>query len=85
MKKINSLIKKCDSYTQLKIAYLPRIILVIEDAIKHNFNAYLMDMKSGFRDEINGYHLFTPCCHNPLSFRLTTLNKNCDWQTTYTV
>ena len=27
-KKINSLIKKCDSYTQLKIAYLPRIILV---------------------------------------------------------
>ena len=58
---------------------------VTEDAIKHNFNAYLMDMKSGFRDEINGYHLFTPCCHNPLSFRLTTLNKNCDWQTTYTV
>ena len=58
---------------------------VTEEAIKHNFNAYLCDMKSGFRDEKNGYHLFTPCCHNPLSFRLTSLNKNCNWQTTYTV
>lgn len=58
---------------------------VTEEAIKHNFNAYLLDMKSGFRDEKNGYHLFTPCCHNPLSFRLTSLNKNCNWQTTYTV
>lgn len=57
---------------------------VTEEAIKHNFNAYLLDMKSGFRDEKNGYHLFTPCCHNPLSFRLTSLNKNCNWQTTYT-
>lgn len=57
---------------------------VTEEAIMHNFNAYLLDMKSGYRDEENGYHLFTPCCHNPLSFRLTSLNKNCKWQTTYT-
>lgn len=57
---------------------------VTEEAIMHNFNAYIRDRKSGYRDEKNGYHLFTPCCHNPLSFRLTTLNKNCDWQTTYT-
>lgn len=57
---------------------------VTREAIEHNFNAYLMDMKSGYRDEENGYHLFTPCRHNNLSFRLTTLNKNCDWQTTYT-
>lgn len=56
---------------------------VTEEAIMHNFNAYLNDAKSGYRDEENGYHLFTPCCHNPLSFRLTSLNKNCDWQTTY--
>lgn len=58
---------------------------VTEEAIMHNFHAYLLDMKSGYRDEENGYHLFTPCCHNPLSFRLTSLNKNCNWQTTYTV
>lgn len=57
---------------------------VTREAIEHNFNAYLMDMKSGYRDEENGYHLFTPCRHNNLSFRLSTLNKNCDWQTTYT-
>lgn len=57
---------------------------VTEKAIYHNMNAYIMDMKSGYRDEENGYHLFTPCGHNPLSFELTSLNKNCDWQTTYT-
>lgn len=57
---------------------------VTKEAISHNFNAYLMDMKSGYRDDKNGYHLFTPCRHNPLSFRLTSLNNNCQWQKTYT-
>lgn len=56
---------------------------VTEEAIQHNLYAYKYDMKSGYRDEKNGYHLFTPCAHNPLSFRLTSLNKNCDWQKTY--
>lgn len=56
---------------------------VTKEAIEHNFNAYLLGGKSGYRDEKNGYHLFTPCFLNPLSFRLSTLNKNCDWQTTY--
>lgn len=57
---------------------------VTKEAIEHNFRAYLADAKSGYRDEKNGYHLFTPCRHNRLSFRLSTLNKNCDWQITYT-
>lgn len=56
---------------------------VTEEAIKHNLAAYRVDMKSGYRDEENGYHLFTPCGCNPLSLRLTSLNKNCDWQKTY--
>ena len=57
---------------------------VSEEAILHNFDAWLGDMKSGYRDEENGYHLFTPCGCNPLSFRATTLNPMCkDWQTTY--
>lgn len=56
---------------------------VTKEAILHNFNAYLCDMKSGYRDDVNDYHLFTPCGCNPLSFRLTSLNKNCDWQETY--
>lgn len=51
-------------------------------AIKHNYEAWLGDFKSGYRG--NGYHLFTPCGCNPLSFRATTLHKKCkDWQTTY--
>ena len=58
---------------------------VSEKAILHNYNAWMGDMKSGYRDEENGNHLFTPCGCNPLSFRATTLNQMCDdWQTTYT-
>lgn len=54
------------------------------DALFHNYHAWFMDMKSGYRDEENGYHLFTPCGCNPLSFRATTLCDNCkDWQFTY--
>ncbi|MGN1217205.1 MAG: hypothetical protein ACI4TD_04430 [Phocaeicola sp.] len=57
---------------------------VTREAVEHNFRAYLSDMKSGYRDDKNGYHLFTPCGCNPLSFRLTTLYPSCtDWQKTY--
>ena len=52
-------------------------------AIWHNYGAWLGDLKSGYRDDDNGYHLFTPCGCNPLQFHATTLNKNCEWQTTY--
>ena len=54
------------------------------EALYHNYAAWLCDMKSGYRDEKNGYHLFTPCGCNPLSFRATKLTNDCnDWQTTY--
>ena len=54
------------------------------EAITHNYNCWRGDLKSGFRDEENGYHLFTPCGCNPLSFRISTLHPKCnDWQITY--
>lgn len=54
------------------------------EALYHNYSAWLGDLKSGYRDEKNGYHLFTPCGCNPLSFRATSLHEKCnDWQTTY--
>lgn len=57
---------------------------VSEEAIEHNFYAWKCDMKSGYRDEENGYFLFTPCGCNPLSFRVSSLHKACeDWQQTY--
>lgn len=57
---------------------------VTVEALMHNYHAWLDDMKSGYRDEENGYHLFTPCGCNPLSFSATTLHDLCkDWQTTY--
>lgn len=57
---------------------------VTQRALIHNFSAWLGDMKSGYRDEENGYFLFTPCGCNPLSFRATTLHPKCaDWQITY--
>lgn len=54
------------------------------EALRHNFNAWRADLKSGYRDEENGYHLFTPCGCNPLSFRCSSLEEDCkDWQITY--
>lgn len=59
---------------------------VSEKAIKHNYNAWKNDFKSGYRDEKNNYHLFTSCGCNPLSFTLTTLHKTAiHWQSTYEV
>lgn len=57
---------------------------VTKEAILHNFSCWMDDLKSGYRDEKNNYHLFSPCGCNPLSFRATTLHPKCeDWQTTY--
>ena len=57
---------------------------VTKEAIMHNFSCWMGDLKSGYRDEKNNYHLFSPCGCNPLSFRATTLHPKCeDWQTTY--
>lgn len=58
---------------------------ITKEAILHNYDAWLCDEKSGYRDEVNNYHLFSPCGCNPLSFRATTLHEKCsDWQHTYT-
>jgi len=58
---------------------------VSKDAVLHQYNAWCHGFKSGYRDEENGYHLFTPCGGNPFSLRLTNLHEKCaDWQTTYT-
>lgn len=57
---------------------------VTKEAIIHNFSCWHGSLKSGYRDEANGYHLFTPCGGNPLSFTLTSLHPTAaDWQTTY--
>ena len=57
---------------------------VTMSALIHNYTAWLYDEKSGYRDEENNYHLFSPCGCNPLSFRASTLHPKCDWQITYT-
>jgi hypothetical protein len=56
---------------------------VTRKAIAHNYSCWFSDLKSGFRDTKNGYHLFTPCGCNPLQFRATSLEDDLDWQTTY--
>ena len=53
------------------------------DGLKHNYACWLIDEKSGYRDEKNGVHIFTPCGCNPLSFRVSTLEDGLDWQKTY--
>lgn len=56
---------------------------VTKEAVLHNFSCWLCDYKSGYRDEQNGYHLFSPCFCNDLRFAATTLDSRLDWQTTY--
>jgi hypothetical protein len=57
---------------------------VTYDAIMHNYKAWRGDFKSGYRDVINNYHLFSPCGCNPLSFRASSLHPKCaGWQETY--
>lgn len=55
---------------------------VTKEAILNNFEAYKCGLGCGYRDDTNGYHLFTP---HDKEFYLcaTTLNKlSSDWQTT---
>lgn len=57
---------------------------VTYSAISHQFDNWSMGYKSGYRDERNGYHLFTPCGGNPFRLSLTSLHETAsDWQTTY--
>lgn len=57
---------------------------VTKKAIKHQYECWKSDCKSGYRDEANGYHLFSPCHCNPFAIRATTLSDLCkDWQKTY--
>ena len=58
-------------------------VTVSVEGLAHNLRAWWSDMKSGYRDEKNGVHIFTPCGCNPLSFRVTTLEEGLDWQDTY--
>lgn len=56
---------------------------VTKEAVHHQLENWANDCKSGYRDEANGYHLFTPCGHNPFSLRISELHSLCDWQETY--
>lgn len=53
------------------------------EAVHHQLENWANDRKSGYRDEANGYHLFTPCGHNPFRLRISELHPLCDWQETY--
>lgn len=55
---------------------------VTEEAIMHNYEAWKGDFKSGFKDEENGYFLFTPYGCDTLCFMACELT-GVDWQETY--
>ena len=57
---------------------------VTAEAVEHNAQAWKRDYKSGYRDEENGYHLFSPCGCNALYFTATELTEDGkSWQETY--
>lgn len=53
---------------------------VTDDALKHNLTAWRKDLRGGYRDDANGYFLFSPCGCNPLSFNATKLVEGLYWQ-----
>lgn len=55
---------------------------VTEEAIMHNYEAWKGDFKSGFKDEENGYFLFTPYGCDTLYFIACELT-GVEWQKTY--
>lgn len=57
---------------------------VTAEAVEHNREAWSFDEKSGYRDEANGYHLFSPCGCNPFRMCASVLEPGAEWQTTYT-
>lgn len=59
---------------------------VSDEAIRHNLDAWRADRSSGFRDEKNGVHLFSPCGCNPLRFLVSRLSEEGrGYQNTYPV
>lgn len=48
---------------------------VTEQAITHNYNAWLSDHKSGYKDKGNGYFLFSACRCNSLYFWVMPLRE----------
>ena len=78
-------IKNCEEAIEKAYQFFKKNgVVVTREAIEHNFYNWRMDYKTGYRDEANGYHLFSPCGCNPFSLRRTTLHPLCeDWQTTY--
>lgn len=57
---------------------------VSDMALRHNYNAWRCDMKSGYRDEERGMFLFTPCGCNPLCFHASRIMEaRTGWQQTY--
>lgn len=53
---------------------------ISKDAILHNFDRWVMGYKSGYRDEANNYHVFTPSGDNHLSYAIAELK---DYLETY--
>lgn len=74
---------KRPSYKKWQKYFADKGFNVTFEALVHNYNCWCLDSKSGFRDEENNYHLFTPCGCNSLSFTATRLDGNFDWQETY--
>lgn len=84
---INGYIQKGIDYieavTSTALAFFKKHGFTVSDqAIIHNVEAWTQDYKSGYLDEENGVHLFSPCGCNPLRISASEYVGE-DWQTTY--
>ena len=49
---------------------------VTEEALLHNYDAWQRDHKSGYRDDRNGFFLFSPCGCNALRFEASPIRED---------
>lgn len=56
---------------------------ITTDAVLWQLENWMWDYKSGYRDEENGYHLFSACSCNPFNIQVTTLSPEANCQSTY--
>lgn len=75
--------EKEPNFKEIIAAFAEVGLNVTEEGLRFNYSCWMSDLKSGYRDEDNGVHIFTPCKCNELSFNVSELLDNAHWQKTY--
>lgn len=66
---------------QVREAFVAQGFIVTEEALQHNFNAWVDDQKSGYADSEHDVYLFSGCGANRLFFLADCLSNDATRET----